>query len=176
MNTKHNETAVFLAKILMMVFCFFVGCLLAGRMPSLIPVLAFVLVGCATYPLALWLRRRIRTKAIADHLRCGACGYNLTGHQAVIDRTDVKCPECGGSLQEVGVVKEGRPHPEEMRQSTKKLNLIGAICGLLSIAVLAPVLIGNGKLGGQLWVLVVVATCILLPFATTCWRQRGGKR
>lgn len=176
MNTKHNETAVFLAKILMMVFCFFAGCLLAGRMPPLIPVLAFVLVMCATYPLALWIRKRIRSKAVADFLRCGACGYNLTGHKAVIGGTEVRCPECGGSLQEVGVVKEGQPHPEEMRQSRKKLNLVGATCGLLSMAVLAPTLIGSGKRGGQLWGLVVVGACILAPFAITYWRQRGRKR
>lgn len=175
MSTKGKDILRFLAWLVVAMAGYVAVCLTYGLAPIGWLVLLVVLVG-ALVPLGLWFQARIHRKAIADHPRCAGCGYNLTGHEAVIGRPEATCPECGGTLGEMSVVKEGQPHPEEMRRSRARFDLIGAMLGLLGILGSVFLMIGLGIWGWKLWFTMVVEACVAVSFGLAYWKQQGGKR
>lgn len=149
-----------------------VVCLAMGRTPAGQAMVLTTVVLSTSLVFGWWYQTWIRRKAVADHMRCGACGYNLTGHKAVIGEPRVRCPECGEPLQEASVVKEGQPHPVVIRRSQRRLSLLASATGLLAFSALAAMMIYQGKRGGELWMMIAAIAFMAFWLALTCWKPR----
>lgn len=93
----------------------------------------------------VWLQARMRRHSVAAHVRCGRCGYDLTGHAEVLGATGAARPECGGRFDEVPPVAAGTPHPAELARLQMRLQLTSAVVvtALFAAALGIPVAMGN---------------------------------
>lgn len=175
MSTKSEDILRCVAGLLLAIAGYVAVCLTYGLAPIGWLVLLVVVAGISL-PFGLWFQARNRRKAIADHPRCAGCGYNLTGHQGAIGRPEVRCPECGGTLGETSVVREGQPHPDEIRRRWARVDLVLAMLGLLGISGSAILMIGLGMWGWKLWFAMAVEACMAVWFGLEYWRQKPVRR
>lgn len=144
-------------------------CLLAGRTPLGGPVVAVIALVAPTVVAGMWFGLGPRREVVADHARCRACDYNLTGHDAVLGRPDVRCPECGEPLLEANIIRAGEldaaGHPRSVRGFG---TLYAAAMGLVFwIETIDRVV--RGQRDWRLWAMGVCAILLTASLGLKCW-------
>jgi len=126
-------------------------------------------------PAGLWLQARIRQGAVAEHPRCGHCGYNLTGHAAMLQPPSGVCPECGESFADVPVIPRGRPDARQLSSTRLRLSLLSAVC--LTVALLggAGIVLRQGEFRQHLWILALPIILVWFSVFLSWWRDHKTK-
>ncbi len=80
-----------------------------------------------------YLEKRHKRLSSSDCRRCGHCGYDLNGHENVIESQGSKCPECGRLFSDVQPVLPNVPHPKFLATRRERVvlynALLGGVCG-----------------------------------------------
>jgi hypothetical protein len=91
-------------------------------------LIPFAAVMLAMYIVGLILLRRAYQRTRLGP-RCGQCDYDLTG----LEHRAVRCPECGGDLNDVGVKPPARGHLDQRRWNVVHLLVLGSTIGALPL-------------------------------------------